>query len=255
MLSGRPRALLIDEFCSGLDLLTAAVLCRQLRRLVNTHPLVALIATPRAELLTALRPDRVLLKPLCEPARWLDAGQAFPRRDPLPDPRRWRIVRGCLDDYHQLGRFHYLGGPPAAHKRVYAIRSPRRWRPLGAPEVAAVAVVSPPVPCVRGRNVATFGRYVGCDHKANRARLNREVECISRVVVHPMFRGCGLAVRLVRHVLRHSRYRHVEALAAMGKIHPFFELAGMRPVGLFKGPSQYYRYYLHTNPESTPEQP
>ena len=35
-----------------------------------------------------------------------------------------------------------------------------------------------------------------------------------------------------------------EALAAMGKIHPLFARAGMSEVGLFKGPNQYYRYYI-----------
>jgi hypothetical protein len=50
---------------------------------------------------------------------------------------------------------------------------------------------------------------------------------ISRVIVHPMFRGTGLAVRLVRHVLEHAETRYVEALAAMGRVNPFFKRAGM----------------------------
>jgi len=36
----------------------------------------------------------------------------------------------------------------------------------------------------------------------------------------------------------------IEALAAMGKIHPFFSRAGMKCAGVFKGPSQYYHYYI-----------
>jgi GNAT superfamily N-acetyltransferase len=94
--------------------------------------------------------------------------------------------------------------------------------------VAAVLVVSPPVRNCRGRNVATGGRYAGSDAAWSVQVLNAEVECISRVVVHPIYRGCGLAVRLVRHALEHAGTPLVEALAAMGAVHPLFELAGMK---------------------------
>ena len=114
--------------------------------------------------------------------------------------------------------------------------------------MAAVLVVSPPVPSVRGRNVATRRRYVMKDRRAALARLNAEMECISRVVVHPMFRGLGLAGRLVRHALATAETPFVEALAAMGKIHPLFLRGGMRAVGLFRGRTQYYRYYLGLGP-------
>lgn len=57
--------------------------------------------------------------------------------------------------------------------------------------------------------------------------LNSEVRCISRVVVHPQWRGLGLAVKLVRHALETMTTPYTEALAAMGRVHPFFKLAGM----------------------------
>jgi GNAT superfamily N-acetyltransferase len=62
--------------------------------------------------------------------------------------------------------------------------------------------------------------------------LNRELECISRVVVHPTYRGAGLAVKLVRHALADRRTAYMESLAAMGAMHPLFELAGMTAVHL-----------------------
>ena len=129
------------------------------------------------------------------------------------------------------------------------------------PRCAGVLVVSPPVLQVRARNLALPGRYTpstalragpstsltagpstSLPSTALRAgpstslragplawisRLNAELECISRVIVHPAFRGGGLAVRLVRHALADARTPMVEALAAMGAVHPFFELAGM----------------------------
>jgi ABC-type ATPase with predicted acetyltransferase domain len=235
-----------DEFCSTLDGTTATVLCRQVRKLARRERLAFLLATPRTELLPALLPDRVIIKPLAG----LPVVEDY--RPPagatgLPDPRYWPIQLGSIRDYRQLAPFHCISGPPACHKRVYVIRTPKRFRRFGGPGVAAVLVVSPPVIAARGRNVATANRYVGKDRRGCLSKLNAEIECISRVIVHPMFRGGGLAVRLVRHALRTARTPMVESLAAMGKIHPFFRCAGMTPVGLFKGRSQYYHYYIHHN--------
>ena len=50
---------------------------------------------------------------------------------------------------------------------------------------------------------------------------------ISRVIVDPRCRGVGLAVRLVRHALEDATTPYTEAIAAMGRVHPFFEKAGM----------------------------
>ncbi len=64
-----PAIILADEFCSTLDEATAAVLCRQVRKLISALPVSLLLATPRSELLPALQPDRVIIKPLGEPPR------------------------------------------------------------------------------------------------------------------------------------------------------------------------------------------
>ncbi len=226
----RPALVVADEFAATLDSTTATVLCRQIRKRIRDSSIAMLIATPRGELLGALEPDAVLVKPIAEPPHWL--GRVEPSA-----PWRGRIVRGSIADYDALSAFHYLAGRPAAHKRVYAIRSPKEIRRLGGPNVAAVVVVSPPLANVRGRNLATNRRYTGPDRSAAMALLNAEVECISRVVVHPIYRGCGLAVRLTAHALAKAQTPLTEALAAMGAVHPFFEQAGMTAYKL--GPDQH----------------
>jgi len=78
------------------------------------------------------------------------------------------------------------------------------------------------------RDVATHGRYGSWLDPGQRAvLLNREVRCISRVVVAPQWRGLGLAVRLVRAALDQPTTPITEAIAAMGRVSPFFEKAGM----------------------------
>jgi ABC-type ATPase with predicted acetyltransferase domain len=240
-----PTLVLADEFCGSLDAVTATLVARRVRRLVARSKTVGLLlATPRPGLLGPLRPGQIVAKPLGQPATLHAGGR--PRRDFGVRPGRWRIVRGTIRDYDRLGVFHYLAGRPAAHKRVYVVRTPRSARRAqpGLPEVAGVAVVSPPVLQCRARNAVTAGRYAGPDRKSAAARLNAEVECISRVVVHPMVRGAHLAVRLVRHVLRTAATPRVEALAAMGAVHPFFSLAGMTDHGRYAGRRRPYSYYL-----------
>ena len=223
-----PTLVIADEFAAGLDTATAWCLCRQIRKRIGRSKLSLLVATPRGDLLEALAPDQVVVKPLMEPARIVrPIRTAGPRGDHVLDAQCWPIEAGSIRDYRLLAAFHYLSGPPAAHKRVYVVRVPPGARGPASPSVAAVLVVSPPLGGVRGRNLALGGRYSGPDRLEGLRRLNREIECISRVIVHPIYRGCGLAVRLVRHAIGRARTPMVEALAAMGALHPFFERAGM----------------------------
>ena len=101
--------------------------------------------------------------------------------------------------------------------------------PCHPPVPAAVLVESLPALSCALRDEALGGRYRGWGDRGAAARLlNAEVRCISRVVVHPQWRGLGLAVRLVREALASMTTPYTEALAAMGRVHPFFERAGMR---------------------------
>ncbi|MFP4052543.1 MAG: ATP-binding cassette domain-containing protein [Phycisphaerae bacterium] len=252
----RRGLLLADEFCATLDPATAQRVCRQVRRMIRPSTKTALVAAlPQPSLLAALQPDRLVVKPLGEPGRIRQLPAEA--KDQLPPETDWPIELGSIHDYDRLGRFHYLAGRPAAHKRVYVVRLPPEVlaRIPHAPTAAGVAVVSPPVLDCRARNAVTTGRFAGPDRKAAVARLNAEMECISRVVVHPIFRGAGLAVRLVRHVLDTAPTRYVEALAAMGAIHPFFAIAGMTDHGRHPGRRGEYSYYLaDTHANATPPQ-
>jgi predicted GNAT family acetyltransferase len=74
-----------------------------------------------------------------------------------------------------------------------------------------------------------FGdRYIftpGDLHKAH--LINDEIARISRVVIHPKFRGIGLGEFLVKETLPKVEAKVVEVLAVMARYNPFFERAGM----------------------------
>jgi len=54
---------------------------------------------------------------------------------------------------------------------------------------------------------------------------------LSRVVLHPTYRGAGIAAAFIRRSCQLSGFRWIETLAQMGHVNPFFERAGFVRVG------------------------
>ncbi|MEX2672543.1 MAG: hypothetical protein WD294_10575 [Phycisphaeraceae bacterium] len=149
---------------------------------------------------------------------------------------RLQLRLGTMEDYHALAEFHYLRRQPSTATRVLVLED-ERTTPVGRftdnrrhRQTVGVLVESLPALGSTMRNAALDDRYRGlaelgcCAGKL----VNAELRCISRVVVHPQWRSLGLAVRLVRHALATMTTPYTEAMAAMGRVHPFFELAGMQ---------------------------
>lgn len=139
------------------------------------------------------------------------------------------IEAGATKDYKLLSGYHYRDPlvPPAVHQ-VYRARHVPSGRVVGAIVYAAPAL-----------NLGIRNRIFGDQYKIGggagtndirAARLNRDLELIIRVVVHPTFRGTGLGVRIIKETLPLRPYRYIEMSAAMGSINPFAEKAGMQAV-------------------------
>lgn len=149
----------------------------------------------------------------------------------------WQIVRielGSKDDYRALARFHYKGRLPgvitAAYRAVHDAPTVvgRFLARRNERTVIGVLLRSLPHLGCALRDHATHGRYRGLGSRAAAQLINREFRTISRVVINPQWRGVGLAVELVKHALNEPETPYTEALAAMGRVHPFFERAGMQ---------------------------
>ena len=143
------------------------------------------------------------------------------------------LTRGNWRDYAALAAHHYRGNRPATATRILTLRSPRptvvgRYlHRRGETQTVGVLVESLPALSCKLRDEALHERYRNLAPRDRAAALNLELRCISRVIVHPQWRGLGLAVRLVRAALADPATIFTETLAAMGKVHPFFEKAGM----------------------------
>jgi GNAT superfamily N-acetyltransferase len=151
------------------------------------------------------------------------------------------LRRGTLRDYMALAEHHYRAKRPATVTRVLVLehaapsvteRFLALWggQPTAArrPQIVGVLVESMPVLACYARDAVLGMRYAGLKDVRQRARrVNAELRCISRVVVHPQWRGLGLAVRLVTAALAEPATIFTQSLAAMGQVNPFLERAGM----------------------------
>ncbi len=69
-------------------------------------------------------------------------------------------------------------------------------------------------------------------------RLNAQLACLSRVVLHPTYRGAGLTSRFIQKACELSGMDWVEALSQIGHVNPLFERAGFTRVGVCEGPKR-----------------
>jgi hypothetical protein len=101
-----------------------------------------------------------------------------------------------------------------------------------AAEPVGVCVFSAPAASLTLRT-----RFFGLHRPRSRehlAALNRQIWLLSRVVLHPTYRGAGIAAAFVRRACETFPVPWVETLSAMGRVNPFFERAGFVRVGVVR---------------------
>ncbi|HMP03166.1 MAG TPA: GNAT family N-acetyltransferase [Gemmatales bacterium] len=99
-------------------------------------------------------------------------------------------------------------------------------RPIG------ICVFSTPGAALRLRS--RFFGLKGRSGALGLQRLNEQLWVLSRVVLHPTYRGAGLAAAFVRQACRTCPVPWIETLSALGHLHPFFERAGFVRVGVIE---------------------
>jgi GNAT superfamily N-acetyltransferase len=147
-----------------------------------------------------------------------------PEHKPCSVYEKIRVEEGSSEDYGKLCRFHYR----SVGERKSGLRAKAVFRLMIGDSLIGVIVYSYSYLDLKPRNMVFGDRYLYTSGDLHKARLiNEEIARISRVVIHPKFRGIGLGEYLVRETLPIAGVRVVEALAVMAKYNPFFERAGM----------------------------
>ena len=218
MLATGASVFVIDEFCSLLDRDTARVVAFNMQKVCRKFNKTLITATAHDDLQVDLWPDVFIRKGI-----EAEVHIAYTRP---PEGRECSLVNeiileeGTAEDYKTLSRFHYRPGRLFSPQKIY--------RYVHKQATAGVIVYTYPSLALAGRNAYT-DRYRAATSETARL-INNEVALISRVVLHPKYRGIGLGARLIGETLPLTGKRFVEMLTTMGTINPFAEKAGMTRV-------------------------
>jgi len=133
------------------------------------------------------------------------------------------LQKGGRADYEALAQYHYRDGRLGPYAAIYKLSYSRAAKSI----VAGVIVYTMPAIGLELRRTAFGDFFSGLDRRTRLSLINKNIRCISRVIIEPRFRNLGLAVKLVRETMANLDVPVIEALAVMGSVNPFFEKAGM----------------------------
>ena len=211
---------ILDEFASTLDRDTAKIVAYNLQKTARKLGRAVLAATTHTDLLEDLNPSVHIHKRFGRELT-IKYYPNIPAKE-CSLTREMRIEEGTIQDWRRLAEYHYRSHRTANVKKIFKLTR--------KDELCGVIVYSYPPPISAGRKQA-----IG---KINPKELNRLLSTISRVVIHPKYRGIGLGAKLVRETLPKAGTPYVELTAVMAKYNPFAEKAGMKKILERKPPKQ-----------------
>lgn len=180
----------IDEFLSTLDRKTAKSVAYSIQKAIRKLNKKAVLVTAHDDLEEYLQPEYTI-KGKSFPSRWDIIQNNYDGNNILLSKCVFKYVDKNFYRNLRLGELHYKGKYTG-----------------GTKEYLAVILYNE---CI-GILVSTY-------------RMHDGGRRISRLVIHPSYRGCGIGVALVKEYLK--TYKNVDVVAAMAMFNPVFEKAGM----------------------------
>src|SRR5262249_51926324 len=199
----------------------AKVLAFNVRKLASRTGVGFLLATTHDDLTDDLNPDLLVR---CRGDGAIDVERRSVKKKAISFHDDLWLSDGTVADWPHFARWHYRSHHLAFVRRVVLL-----WH---ATEPVGVCVFSAPAASLTLRT-----RYFGLHRPRSRehlAALNRQLWVLSRVVLHPAYRGAGIAAAFVRRACQTCPVPWVETLSAMGRVNPFFERAGFVRVGVVR---------------------
>lgn len=213
--------LLLDEFAAVLDRPTAKVLAFSLRKLAKRAGVGVLAATTHDDITEDLNPD-VLVR--CRGEGQVEVERWAVERTAVSFAGELRLAEGSRADWEHFAKWHYRSHHLAFVRRVVVL-----WH---GDERVGVCVFGSPAASLTLRS-----KFFGLRNPRGRAALaalNEQLWVLQRVVLHPTYRGAGIAAGFVRRACAGCPVPWVETLSAMGHANPFFERAGFVRVGVVR---------------------
>lgn len=185
--------IVVDEFLSTLDRKTAKSVAYVFQKAIRKTGKSLVVATAHDDLFNFLQADLNIVGKAF-PSRW----EVYERKDEITNPFKGNIKISYKDKHWykdlRLGELHYKGKYTGGTKDFISVE--------------------------------LDGEYIGA--LVSTYRMHDGGRRISRVVIHPSYRGCGIGVELVKFYLRDNPTADV--VASMAMYNPVFEHAGMKRV-------------------------
>ena len=213
--------LMADEFAAMLDRTLAKVLSFNLRKLVSRSGVGMLLATTHEDLTEDLQPD-VWVR--CHGEGRVEVIRQTPAKKRISFARELSMTEGNRQDWEYFSKWHYRSHHLGFVKRIVLLK--HGSDPIG------ICVFCTPAGSLRLRS-----HYFGLKHSRTELSLralNQQLWVLSRVVLHPTYRGAGIGADFVRRACQSCEVDWIETLSAMGQVNPFFEKAGFIRVGIVR---------------------
>lgn len=185
------KVLVIDEFLSTLDRNTAQALAYSFQKILRKKNIRLIAATAHNDLEGYLQPDLTIVGKAF-PSRWNVIHKTSTGLNPFSIVLEQHDKRKYKE--HSLGEIHYKGKYSGGKQEYFSAS-------------------------IDGEIVGWLVGKVLPGTKQHR---------ISRVVVHPTYRGCGIGQKLIQKYMK--LYPDCDVVAAMARFNPVFEKAGMKRV-------------------------
>lgn len=210
-----------DEWLNALDRVTARAVAWATGRILRQQGIGAILVTSQDDIVADLQPDLVLRVGWQCPVEVERPATGQPACSVLDE---LVYERGTTADWQAVKPLHYAAGNPGTYESIHVLRHPALRQP------AAVAVLSYPDLHSSARNLALGDEYATMRGKNSTTQLNRDVLKLTRVVVTPELRGCGVARDLIARAISSSTARYIECVTAMGRYSGFLRSCGFREV-------------------------
>lgn len=212
------RTIVFDEFCATLDRETAKIVAYLIQKIIRRKGLTLVAATTHEDLVRDLNPNVLI---------WKGVGKEVRVEYFKPEPRPCSVTEGMVieegefRDLREMEFWHYKGTFRGWASKVYRAKIGRR--------MAGVILYSLPMYALRARFIALphLKEMYRRSKKEYLEYINRNVRRLARIIVHPKYRGIGVAVRLVKETMPLLGVPYVECLAVMPRYNPFLKHAGM----------------------------
>jgi ABC-type ATPase with predicted acetyltransferase domain len=217
----REQFLIADEFTAALDRTLAKVIAFNVRKLVTRTGIGLLAATTHEDVIDDLAPD-VLVR--CHGDGYFESERRVRHRRPISFAHDLWLSTGTPADWPYFARWHYRGHRLAFVKRVVLL-----WH---NEEPVGICVFAAPAASLSLRT-----RYFGLSDPRSSvalAAINQHLWVLQRVVLHPTYRGAGIASAFVRRACGMCPVDWIETLTAMGRANPFLERARFVRVGVIE---------------------